>query len=68
MNQSLASNMVRDHIAEQHRLTPRSTPTRHRAAMRRRLGLGLIQLGLHVMNPPRPPVLLTSTQFGRRAT
>ncbi|HEY1829878.1 MAG TPA: hypothetical protein VGG38_06530 [Acidimicrobiales bacterium] len=71
MNHSLQSSLVGDHIAEQRRLAPqppRHARTRPVAGMRRRLGLGFIQLGLHVMSPPRPPVLINSPQWGSHST
>jgi hypothetical protein len=71
MNNGLAPWMVRDHVIEQHRMARRSDRTgldsRSVAGVRRRLGLGLIQLGLHVMRPPRPPVLINSHHFGSRS-
>jgi hypothetical protein len=70
MNHSLQSSLVGDHIAQQRRLAPqppRYSRPRHRAGVRRRLGLGLIQLGLHVMSPPRPPVLIHQPRWNSRS-
>jgi hypothetical protein len=70
MNHSLQSSLVGEHIAEQRRLAPhppRPSRARHSAGMRRRPGLGLIQLGLHVMSPPRPPILINPPQWGSRS-
>lgn len=70
MNNGLAPWMVQDHVTEQQRMRRSTRTTRDErpvAGVRSRLGLGLIQLGLHVMSPPRRPVLINPHHFGPRS-